>query len=218
MNILLIGKPGAGKGTITKILENEGFLQLSTGDLLRAEIATGSELGKEIDQLLLKGKFATDEMIFKMVDKFLIDNLNKPTIFDGFPRNLKQTKSCFDNGIYFDKVFLLNVEDDVLEERIVNRRVHPASGRVYNLKTMPPKIEDKDDITGEPLVQRNDDRPEILKNRLQTYREQTEPILDYLKVKGINVIQIDATSPIEEQVEQIKKELKSSSKVRLKLK
>lgn len=216
MNILLIGKPGAGKGTITKLLENEGFLQLSTGDLLRAEIATGSEMGKEIDQLLLEGKFATDEMIFKMVDKFLTQNYTKSTIFDGFPRNLKQAKACFDNKLHFDKIFLLNVQDDVLEERIVNRRVHPGSGRVYNLKTMPPKVEGKDDVTGEPLVQRNDDRPEILQNRLKAYREQTEPILEYLKFKGINVVEIDATAPIEEQVAKVKEELKSSPKFKFK--
>lgn len=216
MNILLIGKPGAGKGTITKILENEGFIQLSTGDLLRSEIATGSEMGKEIDQLLLDGKFATDEMIFKMVDNFLAVNSDKSTIFDGFPRNLKQTKTCFDNGLHFDKIFFLSVEDSLLEERIVNRRVHASSGRVYNLKTMPPKVEGKDDVTGEELVQRNDDKPEILRNRLQTYKEQTEPILEYLKFKGMDIVEIDATAPIEEQVTSVKKELKSSSKIKLK--
>lgn len=216
MNILLIGKPGAGKGTITKHLESEGFLQLSTGDLLRNEIATGSEMGKEIDQLLLHGKFATDDMIFKMVDNFLVQNSDKSTIFDGFPRNLKQAKACFDNGLHFDKIFMLNVEDEVLEERIVNRRVHPGSGRVYNLKTMPPQIEGKDDVTGEPLVQRNDDRPEILQNRLKAYREQTEPILEYFKFKGLNVIEIDAVSPIEEQVATVKEELKKAQKLKIK--
>jgi adenylate kinase len=216
MNILLIGKPGAGKGTITKLLEDEGFLQLSTGDLLRAEIATGSEMGKEIDQLLLQGKFATDEMIFKIVDNFLVKNSDKSTIFDGFPRNLKQAKTCLDNGVNFDKIFFLNVDDNILEERIVNRRVHPGSGRVYNLKTMPPKVEGKDDVTGEPLVQRNDDKPETLQNRLKNYREQTEPILEYLRFKGMNVVEVDASAPIEQQLKVVKEELKGSAKVKLK--
>jgi adenylate kinase len=209
MNILLIGKPGAGKGTITKILEKEGFLQLSTGDLLREEIATGSDLGKEIDDLLKEGKFASDEIIFKIVGNFLTDNADKSVIFDGFPRNLKQAKSCFDNEIHFDKVFLIQIEDEMLAERIVNRRVHIPSGRVYNLKTMPPKVEGLDDVTGEQLTLRNDDRPDILKNRLLNYREQTEPILEYFKFKGINVIEINGVAPIEEQVEQVKREIDS---------
>jgi adenylate kinase len=216
MNILLIGKPGAGKGTITKLLENEGFLQLSTGDLLRAEIATGSEMGKEIDQLLLHGKFATDEMIFEMVDGFLNKNIDKSIIFDGFPRNLKQAKTCFNNSLNFDKIFVLNIEDSVLEERIVNRRVHPKSGRVYNIKTMPPREEGKDDFTGEPLVQRNDDKPEVLANRLKEYKSQTEPIIEYFKSIGMNIIELDASGPIEKQLIRVKEELSKTTKPKFK--
>ncbi len=216
MNILLIGKPGAGKGTITKLLEQEGFLQLSTGDLLRAEIATGSEMGKEIDQLLLKGKFATDEMIFTMVDGFMNKNIDKSIIFDGFPRNVKQASACFENGLKFDKIFLLNIDDEVLEERIIHRRVHQKSGRVYNVKTMPPKVEGKDDFTGEPLVQRNDDKPEVLKNRLKEYREQTEPIVEFLRKKGMNIIELDASGPIEQQLITVKDKLGRSNKPKFK--
>ncbi|NCQ51655.1 nucleoside monophosphate kinase [archaeon] len=213
MNILLIGKPGAGKGTITKLLEENGeFLQLSTGDLLRMEITTGSELGKEIDELLKQGKFASDEIIFKIVGNFLADNSSKSIIFDGFPRNLKQAKSCFDNGVIFDKVFLIDVEDDILAERVINRRVHAKSGRVYNLKTMPPKVEGLDDVTGEPLMQRNDDRPEILERRLEAYKEQTQPILEYLKFKGIDVLNINGVALIDDQISQVRRELKKTSK------
>jgi len=216
MNILLIGKPGAGKGTITKLLEQEGFLQLSTGDLLRAEIATGSEMGKEIDQLLLKGKFATDEMIFTMVDGFMNKNIDKSIIFDGFPRNVKQADACFENNLKFDKIFLLNIDDEVLEERIIHRRVHPKSGRVYNVKTMPPKVEGQDDFTGEPLVQRNDDKPEVLKNRLKEYREQTEPIVKFLREKGMNIVELDASGPIEQQLLKVKEELSYSHRPKFK--
>lgn len=216
MNILLIGKPGAGKGTITKLLESEGFLQLSTGDLLRSEIATGSEMGKEIDQLLLHGKFATDKMIFEMVDGFLNKNIDKSIIFDGFPRNLKQAEACFTNNLNFDKIFVLNIEDEILEDRIVNRRVHPKSGRVYNIKTMPPKEEGKDDFTGEPLVQRNDDKPEVLANRLKEYKGQTEPIINYFKSMGMNIIELDASGPIEQQLITVKEELTRTHKPKFK--
>jgi adenylate kinase len=216
MNILFIGKPGAGKGTVTKFLQEDGFIQLSTGDLLRSEIATGSELGKEIDALLKQGKFASDETIFKIVGDFIDKKVNSNIIFDGFPRNLKQVKACFDNNIYFDKVFVIDVEDKILEDRILNRRVHIPSGRVYNLNTIPPKVEGLDDITGEPLTHRNDDRPEILKNRLETYREQTEPIIEYLKFKGKEIVLIDGASPIVEQVTHIKNEIKLVQKNKIK--
>lgn len=217
MNILFIGKPGSGKGTITKYLIEDGFLQLSTGDLLRAEIATGSNLGKEIDELLKQGKFATDETIFTIVGNFLNEHSDKSIIFDGFPRNLKQAKTCLDKNLNFEKVFLINVEDSVLEDRIVNRRVHLPSGRVYNLKTIPPKVEGLDDVTGEPLTHRNDDKPEVLQKRLATYREQTEPIIEYLKFNGVEIIEIDGSSPILEQVDKVKKEINNSKKLKLNL-
>lgn len=212
MNILFIGKPGSGKGTITQKLEKDGFIQLSTGDLLRAEVATGSEMGKEIDALLKQGKFATDETIFKIVDNFLLKNSDKSIIFDGYPRNLQQAQVCLDNGINFDKVFLIDVSDDIVKERIVNRRVHTASGRVYNIKTMPPKVDGVDDVTGEPLTHRNDDRAEVLDKRLENYRTLTQPIIDLLKQNNIKINIINGEAPIEEQIQQVKQELYSTSK------
>lgn len=207
MNILLIGKPGSGKGTITKYLLEDGFVQLSTGDLLRAEIAKDTVLGKEIDALLKEGKFATDDTIFEIVGDFLKLNSDKSIVFDGFPRNLVQAKSCFDRNILFDKVFLIDVKDETLEKRIVNRRIHLPSGRVYNIETMPPKVAGKDDITGEELTHRNDDQPEILKKRLEVYQKQTAPIIEYLNFKGIDLIHINGEAPIQEQVDSIKKEI-----------
>lgn len=204
MNILFIGKPGSGKGSITQNLLADGFLQLSTGDLLRKEVETGSVEGKEIEELLKQGKFATDETIFKIVDSFLTENAGKSVIFDGYPRNVKQAKACLENGMVFDKVFLIDVTDDLVKERIVNRRVHTASGRVYNTKTMPPKVEGKDDLTGDVLTHRYDDKLEVLDNRLKNFNDLTFPIVAFLQQKGIEVKTIDGASPMEDQLAQVK--------------
>lgn len=185
MNILLVGKPGSGKGTITKILiEKDDFVHLSTGDLLRQEIATGSELGKKLELLLKDGNFASDDVIFTLVTKFIKENEDKSIIFDGFPRNLKQAEKCKELKIHFDHIFYLDVPNEILEERILNRRIHLPSGRSYNLKTIPPKVEGLDDITGEPLTHRSDDTKEALAQRIKTYKKETEPILNYLESNG----------------------------------
>lgn len=217
MNILLIGKPGSGKGTITQRLTGEGFLQLSTGDLLRMEIDNQTEIGKELVPLLKAGKFATDEVIFGLVKKFLENNSDKSIIFDGFPRNLKQAQHCLENGILFDHVFHIDVPDDIVKERIVNRRVHLNSGRVYNIKTLPPKIEGIDDITGEPLTHRDDDRVEVLDKRLENFKELTLPIVNFLKDKNFNIIQINGLSPISEQVKLVENSLKITDTKKLKI-
>lgn len=216
MNILFIGKPGSGKGTITQNLLEDGFLQLSTGDLLRNEIESGSQRGKEIDALTKVGKFASDEVIFEIVGKFLSENSDKSIIFDGFPRNLKQAQSCLENGMVFDKIFLIEVSDEKVKERIVNRRVHLPSGRVYNLATLPPKVEGKDDVTGEPLTHRKDDRQEVLDGRLKNYYELTAPIIGFLKEKGYEIEVIDGLKPLEEQIQQVKSGLQTTSNKKLK--
>ncbi len=217
MNILFVGKPGAGKGTIIQKLGYDNFVHLSTGDLLRTEIAKGTELGKEIDQLLKEGKFATDEVIIKMVGDFISENKDKNIIFDGFPRNIAQVKTCLENNILFDKIINLQIDDELIIDRVVNRRVHVASGRVYNLKTMPPKNEGLDDVTGEKLTHRNDDREEILLKRLETYKKVTEPILEYLEFNNMKVTVVDASKDLAEQVSFIKEKLENI-KVKNKLK
>lgn len=193
MNILLIGKPGSGKGTITKTLieENSDYIHLSTGDLLRQEIATGSDLGQELENLLKGGNFASDAIIFNLVKKFLKENEGKSIIFDGFPRNLKQAEQCKKLNINFDKIFFLDVPNQLLEERILNRRIHLSSGRSYNIKTIPPKVPGLDDITGEPLVQRTDDTKEALAKRIETYNKETAPILDYLEFNRHKIHKLD---------------------------
>lgn len=210
MNILFLGKPGSGKGTITQQLTDDGFVQLSTGDLLRAEVNSGSKFGKEIAAIPL-GKFASDETIFILVDDFLKKNEGKSIIFDGFPRNLSQTQACLERGITFDKVFSLEIDDEVVKERIVNRRIHLASKRVYNLISMPPKVDGLDDLTGEPLVHRDDDKLEVINDRLEIYRELTEPIVNFLEEKGYVINKIQADIALEEQVNTVKNQVKTNS-------
>ena len=201
MNILFVGKPGSGKGTITQRLIDNGFLQLSTGDLLRAEQEKGTELGKEIANLLSQGKFASDETIFQLVGKFLEENSDKSIIFDGFPRNQAQAEKCLQLGIKFDHVFLIEVSDEKVKERIVNRRVHLPSGRVYNTVTMPPKKDGIDDITGEPLTHRADDKIEVLDQRLENYRKLTQPVLGVLLSNHYKINVVDGEAELSEQLE-----------------
>lgn len=215
MNILFVGKPGSGKGTITQKLNDDSFIQLSTGDLLRREVDLGTEVGKEIGLLLADGKFATDETIFMLVAKFLEENKTKSIIFDGFPRNAKQAQKCLDDGIVFDHIFLIDVSDDKVKERIVNRRIHQASGRVYNLKTMPPKVEGIDDITGEPLTHRHDDKLEVLDQRLNNYRTLTEPVLEVLKKNNYNIVVINGEDNLDNQLNIVKNTLGSHKKLKI---
>lgn len=208
MNLLFVGKPGSGKGTITKRLEGE-YVFLSTGDLLRAEVATGSERGLEIGALLKQGKFASNEVVFDIVEEFLNKNKGKSVIFDGFPRNLEQANECVKRGIEFDKVFHIVVDDAEVEERIVNRRIHLPSGRVYNISTLPPKVEGLDDVTGEPLIHRDDDKPEVVKERLEIYRKVTEPIIKFLEDRGQVILEIDGNMPLPNQLKLVQSEINS---------
>lgn len=215
MNILFLGKPGSGKGTITKRLEADGFLHLSTGDLLRAERDRGTELGKEIGQLIDGGNFVPDEMIFNLVDNYIIENAGKNIVFDGFPRNLAQAQKCIEKGIIFEKVVVLEVPDELIKDRIVNRRVHTPSGRVYNTKTLPPKTEGLDDITGEPLTHRDDDKEEVIGKRLDIYKNVTEPIAQFLEAKNYSIIKVDGTKEIAQQVELVRDYVLKSKKLKM---
>lgn len=213
MYILFIGKPGSGKGTISQRLKDEGFIQLSTGDLLRDEVASGSKLGQEIDALLKQGKFASDETVLSMVKNYLDKNKDNHIIFDGFPRNLSQAKTITQEGIKFDAVIHLNASDEMVHERICNRWIHKPSGRVYNVKTLPPKVAFKDDETGEDLVQRHDDKPEVIADRLIKYKEATFPVLAfYQNEQNVPTLELDAeNTTIAEQLKAVKSFLPQKS-------
>lgn len=181
MRVILLGAPGAGKGTQAQfIMEKFGIPQISTGDMLRAAVKAGTPLGLEAKKVMDAGGLVSDEIIIGLVkERIQNDDCAKGFLFDGFPRTIPQAQALVDAGIDIDFVVELDVADQEIIERLSGRRVHPGSGRVYHLKYNPPKAEGKDDVTGEDLVQRDDDREETVRKRLEVYQSQTRPLVDF---------------------------------------
>ncbi|MFC5512222.1 adenylate kinase [Massilia jejuensis] len=181
MRLILLGAPGAGKGTQANFIkEKYNIPQISTGDMLRAAIKAGTELGMAAKKVMDAGGLVSDDIMIGLVK----DRLQEPDcangyLFDGFPRTVAQADAMKDNGINVDYVLEIDVPDALIVERMSGRRSHPASGRVYHTKFNPPKVDNVDDITGEPLVQRDDDKEETVKKRLEVYHNQTEVLLGY---------------------------------------
>ncbi|MCC2596714.1 adenylate kinase [Pusillimonas sp. MFBS29] len=181
MRLILLGPPGAGKGTQAAfITEKFGIPQISTGDMLRAAVKAQTPLGLEAKKIMDAGGLVSDEIIIGLVS----DRLQQPDckdgyLFDGFPRTIPQADALKNAGVKLDFVVEIVVPEENIIERMSGRRVHPASGRSYHTKFNPPKTPDTDDLTGEPLVQRDDDKEETVRNRLAVYREQTRPLVDY---------------------------------------
>ena len=198
IQIILLGPPGCGKGTQAKKLINEfGFVQLSTGDMLRAAISNGTEIGVEAKSIVDKGELVSDEIVIGIVrERIFSKECERGYMLDGFPRTLAQAEKLdqilSDRNQKIDIVIRLCVPDDILVRRIAGRRFHIKSGRSYNIEFNPPKIEGKDDITGEKLVQREDDKEEIVESRLKTYYELTEPLVGYYKKEDI-LKEVDGT-------------------------
>ena len=181
-NIILVAPPAAGKGTLAKKLEELGYISLSTGDMLRAAIKAGTELGKQAKAVMDAGKLVSDEIILGLVkERIAKDDCKNGFLFDGFPRTIPQAQALVDNGIEIDAVVELQVPDEKIVNRMSGRRVHLASGRTYHIVYNPPKVEGKDDVTGEPLVIRPDDEESTVRNRLKVYHEQTEPLVAFYK-------------------------------------
>src|SRR5690349_12632012 len=181
MRLILLGPPGAGKGTQSAdICAHFGIPQISTGDMLRAATKAGTPVGVAAKKLVDSGQFVSDEVVLGMVKERLKASDCKPGyLLDGFPRTLGQAEAMRDGGIALDYVLEIDVPPGEIVARMSGRRVHPASGRTYHVKFKPPKVEGKDDLTGEPLVQRDDDREETVRKRLEVYRAQTRPLVDY---------------------------------------
>lgn len=181
MRLILLGAPGAGKGTQAKfICEKFGIPQISTGDMLRAAVKAGTPLGIEAKKVMETGGLVSDDIIIGLVkDRLMHDDGRNGYLFDGFPRTIPQAKAMKDAGVAIDHVLEIDVPFDAIIERMSGRRVHAASGRTYHVKYNPPKNADLDDETGELLIQRDDDRAETVKRRLEVYAEQTLPLIDF---------------------------------------
>src|ERR671931_12621 len=181
MRVILLGPPGAGKGTQAHFIrEKYGIPQISTGDMLRAAIKAGTPLGLAAKKVMDAGHLVSDDIIIGLVQ----DRLEQPDcargyLFDGFPRTIPQAEALRRAGVPIDTVLEIDVPDDEIIARMSGRYVHPASGRSYHVKFNPPKAAGEDDVTGEPLVQRDDDREETVRKRLEVYRAQTRPLADY---------------------------------------
>jgi len=181
MRIILLGAPGAGKGTqATFIKEKFNIPQISTGDMLRAAVKAGTQLGLEAKRFMDSGGLVPDEVIIGLVKERIKDaDCQAGFLFDGFPRTIPQAEAMKQAGVDIDYVVEIDVPDEAIVERMSGRRAHLPSGRTYHIKFNPPKIEGKDDVTGEDLVQREDDRPETVMTRLRVYHEQTEQLVGY---------------------------------------
>ncbi len=181
MRLILLGAPGAGKGTQAKyICEKYSVPQISTGDMLRAAVKAGTPLGIEAKKIMDSGGLVSDDIIIGLVkDRLTQPDCIKGYLFDGFPRTIPQAQAMKDAGVPIDFVVEIDVPFEAIIERMSGRRVHVASGRTYHLRFNPPKVEGKDDITGEDLIQRDDDKETTVRKRLDVYDAQTKPLIEY---------------------------------------
>jgi len=181
MKLILLGAPGAGKGTQAAfITEKHAIPQISTGDMLRAAVKAGSQLGLEAKKFMDAGGLVPDEVIIGLVqERIQQPDCDNGFLFDGFPRTIPQADAMMNAGVDLDFVVEIDVDDTEIVKRLSGRRVHPASGRVYHIAFNPPKVEGKDDVTGEALVQRDDDKEETVLKRLEVYHTQTRQLVDY---------------------------------------
>ena len=200
MNVVLLGPPGSGKGTQAQYIVDEfGIPQISTGDMLRSAVAAGTELGLAAKKVMDAGDLVSDDIILGLVNERLrLPDCTQGALFDGFPRTLPQAEGMVAIGVAVDAVVELLVPDDVVVERISGRRVHQESGRVYHLTFNPPKVADRDDETGEPLIQRPDDTEDTVRERLAVYYEQTAPLIDHYQQSSSEYFKTDGTVSVDE--------------------
>ena len=212
-NFILLGPPGAGKGTQADLIcDLYQIPKLSTGDMLREAVASGSDLGKQVSNILDSGGLVSDDIIGSLIEERLqMPDCKDGSLFDGVPRTLGQAKILDDMGVSFSHVIEIVVEDDVIVNRMSGRRVHPGSGRNYHIDYNPPKIEGIDDESGEALIQREDDKPETVLKRLDVYHEQTEPLTNFYKEistrSELVYFSVDGSKSVNEVFANIKKEI-----------
>jgi adenylate kinase len=200
MKIILLGPPGAGKGTQAQFIKEQlSIPQISTGDMLRAAVSSGSELGNRVKAVMDSGGLVSDEIIIALVkERIRQEDCADGFLFDGFPRTIPQAAAMEAAGVPIDAVVEIQVDDGELIKRITGRRVHPGSGRVYHVIYNPPKVADVDDESGDPLVQREDDTEATVRDRLAVYYEQTQPLIAHYKSQPtIAYIEVDGQGEVE---------------------
>ena len=214
MRIILLGAPGAGKGTQAQfICEKYGIPQISTGDMLRAAVKAKSDLGKQVEEVMVSGGLVTDDIIIALVkDRIQEGDCGKGFLFDGFPRTIPQAAALIEGDIQIDIVLEIDVNDDEIVKRLSGRRVHVESGRTYHVVYNPPKLAGADDVTGGELIQREDDKEETIRNRLNVYHLQTKPLVDfYTKLSNsdtnVRVIKVNGLAKVDAIREEIFKTL-----------
>ena len=214
MRIILLGAPGAGKGTQAQfICEKYGIPQISTGDMLRAAVKAKSDLGKQVEEVMVSGGLVTDDIIIALVkDRIKEGDCGNGFLFDGFPRTIPQAAALIEGDIQIDIVLEIDVNDDEIVKRLSGRRVHVESGRTYHVVYNPPKLAGADDVTGGELIQREDDKEETIRNRLNVYHLQTKPLVDfYTKLSNsdtnVRVIKVNGLAKVDAIREKIFKTL-----------
>ena len=209
MKIILLGPPGAGKGTQAEIIcKNFSIPHISTGDMLREAIANETATGKLAQEIMDAGNLVSDDVIISLVkDRIKDEDCKNGFLFDGFPRTIPQADALENQEIFVNVVLELTLKDELIINRMSGRRVHQPSGRSYHLEFNPPEKDGVDDVTGEPLIQRDDDKPETVKNRLEVYWEQTNPLIVYYRSKSVQTnlkyIEIDGSKTMEKVSSQI---------------
>ena len=206
MNLILLGMPGAGKGTQAEIIQREqGIANVSTGAMMREISRAETDLGKTVQEYLSSGTLVPDSIIIQMlVERISQSDCDNGFLLDGFPRNLGQAKALDEANVEINLILFLKISEEEIINRMSGRRVHLASGRSYHIAHNPPKVDGKDDLTGETLIQREDDHPDVIKKRLQVYYDETEPLLSFYRQKDISFYEIDASKTLEEVTEDIR--------------